>query len=165
MIKYCKDKWNKNKDILEEALKYDSTLNTCDYDYLLKLVVENILNADSNDHEYTWDSKKITIIDNGDYQGTLLFLIPAETYQPCEYDYLMTYVGYGSCSGCDTLQAIRSSWNYEELPTELQTERQMKDYMTLCKDMVCNMIKPYNTGWRSNTDFEPVEEKGVENDC
>ncbi|MBR5004605.1 MAG: hypothetical protein IKY14_04010 [Erysipelotrichaceae bacterium] len=159
MIKYCVKKWDKNKDKLKKVLEKDTTLNVCDYNYLLKLVVENILNDENSGYSYTWDSNRITIIDNGDYQGTLLFLIPNKTYQPCEYDYLMTYVGYGSCSGCDTLQAIQS-WHGDKEPP---TKEQLKDFMLLCKDMVCNMIKPYNEGWRNNTDFEPVKEKDVEN--
>lgn len=152
MIKYCIEKWNKNKKKLEDVLREDTTLNSCDYDYLVKLVVENILNDETNGYEDTWDSKKITTIDNGDYQGTLLFLIPNATYQPSEYDYLMTYVGYGSCSVCDTLQGIQS-WDDVK-----PTEQQLKDFMALCKDLVCNMIKPYNAGWRNEEEFEPVQE-------
>lgn len=68
----------------------------------------------------------------------------------CEYEYLMTYVGYGSCSGCDTLQAI------QECGENIPTPEQLKDFMSLCKDLVTNMIKPYNTGWRATSDFEPV---------
>lgn len=157
MIKYCLKKWDKNKENLEDVLREDRNLNSCDYEYLVKLVVENILNDEENEYCDTWDSSKITTIDDGDYQGTLLFLIPTKTYQPCEYEYLMTYVGYGSCCGCDTLQSIQS-WK-EEQPTE----EQLKCFIALCKDIVCNMIKPYNTGWRSNEDYEPVVEKDVLN--
>jgi hypothetical protein len=153
MIKYCKEKWDKNKKKLEDVLREDTALNSCDYDYLVKLVVENILNDETNDYGDTWDSKNITTVDNGDYQGTQLFLIPLKTYQPSEYEYLMTYVGYGSCSGCDTLQAIQC-W-YDKKPTE----EQVKDFMNLCKDLVCNMIKPYNCGWRNEEMFEDVKEK------
>ena len=116
----------------------------------MEKVVEVILN---NGDDKTWDVGNITEIDNGDYQGTLLYLIPRDTYQPSEYDYLMTYVNYGSCSGCDTLQAIQ---NYEK---EEITEGQLKDFMSLCKDLICCMIKPYNCGWREEEEFLPVEVK------
>lgn len=152
MLKYCLRKWDKNKSKLEEALKNDGCLNSCDYLYLLKITVETIFNTGNEYSSEDWDIEKITQIDNGDYQGTLLFLIPSKTYQPSESEYLMTFVGYGSCSGCDTLLDIQS-WHYEGLPTE----QQLKDYMTLCRDMVCNIIKPYNSGWRNNEDFEQVE--------
>lgn len=154
MIKYCLDKWNHNKNLLRKALQEDATLNDCDYTYLVKLVVKYILNEGEKIpycYDY-WDEENITTIDNGNYQGTLLWLIPKETYQPCESEYLMTYCSYGSCSGCDTLLAIQ---NWRE---GLLTEEQIKDFMTLCKDLVCNMIKPYNCGWRNEDEFKPVEE-------
>ena len=153
MLKYCLDKWNQNKGLLEEQLKKDTTLNSCDCDYvdLVKLIVDFILNPGV---DIKWNSDEITVVDNGDYQGTQLFLIPRMTYQPSEYEYLMTYVGYGSCSGCDTLQAIH---DYSENPL---TEEQVKDFMTLCKDLLTNMVKPYNAGWRHEEDFVEVTLKG-----
>ena len=155
MIKYCLDKWNEHKDKLEAALRKDTKLNDCDYTYLVELVVKYILNGESagkSDYAYDgWDHKKITTIDNGDYQGTILWLIPMKTYQPEEYEYLMTYCGYGSCSGCDTLKSIQ---NWDEKPP---TKTQLKDYMALCKDLVCNMIKPYNCGWREEEEFKPMK--------
>lgn len=50
------------------------------------------------------DPERVTVIDHGEYQGTLLFILGAEGYQPSDY-WAVAY-GYGSCSGCDTLQAI-----------------------------------------------------------
>lgn len=154
MLKYCLTKWDQNKKLLEERLKNDSTLNSYYYDDLVKLVVDYILNdggPTSETYKPKWDCDHITVIDNGKYQGTLLFLIPLKTYQPSEDEYLMTYVGYGSCSGCDTLQAIQG-WSEKVL-----TEKQVKDFMILCKDLLTNMIKPYNYGWRFDKDFEEVE--------
>ncbi len=151
MIKYCLDKWEKNHEKLKAALENDRKLYTCEYKYLVEKVVDYILNDDSNEYSDTWDSKNITVIDDGHYQGTQLFLIPADTYQPSEFEYLMTYVSYGSCSGCDTLLSIQS-WN-DDPPTP----QQLKDYMTLCKDLVTNMIKPYNCGWREEDEFKTVE--------
>lgn len=155
MLRYCLDKWNKYSKDLEEVLKKDKSLNSCEYIYLVKMVVNHVLNGGCEDEYEVWDSEKITTVDNGDYQGTLLFLIPKKTYQPSEYEYLITYVGYGSCSGCDTLQAIQS-WD-DTIPTE----QQLKDYMTLCRDLVCNIVKPYNSGWRNEAEFEVVEVEGI----
>lgn len=129
MIKYCLDCWNKNQQSLREQLEKDASLNSCEYEYLVKLVTRYILGKE-------WDAENIIVVDNGDYQGTLLFLIPRDTYQPSEDEYLMTYVGYGSCSGCDTLQAI------QECGENIPTPEQLKDFMSLCKDLVTNMIKP-----------------------
>lgn len=153
MIKYCLGKWEKNKDTLKENLSKDPALDDCNYLYLVKKVVTMILNDGSDDG---WDGEKwsvddITEIDNGDYCGTLLYLIPRDTYQPSEHDYLMAYVGYGSCSGCDTLLEIQSY--YED---DFKEDR-LRDYMALCKDIVCSIIKPYNSGWRYSDEFEQVE--------
>lgn len=148
MLKYCLRKWDENKKKLEEELLKDPDLNTCEYKHIVEKVVEIILNTNEKE---LWNSAAITEIDDGNYQGTLLFLIPRKTYQPFEYEYLMTYVGYGSCSGCDTLQAI------QEFGKGLISEDQLKDFMTLCKDIITNMVKPYNSGWRNAEEFTEVE--------
>ena len=152
MIKYCMKKWDENKDKLEAALRSGTTWNGCCYFDLVKLVVNQILNNGSDDYDaYKWSADQITEIDDGDYQGTLIYVIPLSTYQPSESEYLMTYVWYGSCSGCDTLLAIQ---NYDD-GSKLD-DSQVRDFMALCKDIVSNMIKPYNTGWRASEEFDPV---------
>lgn len=139
MLKYCLRKWDENKNILEKELRRDTTLNTCEYVDLVKLLVTHVLNQGTNDG-LIWDTDNITVVDNGDYQGTQLFFIPLATYQPTEYEYLLTFVDYGSCPGCDTLQEIQYCGE------KLLTENQVKDFMTLCKDLLTNMIKPYSYG-------------------
>lgn len=158
MIKFCKDQWNANKERLEAALRDDTTLNNCDYKYLLYLVVNHILNPGAEIFE-EWSSDNITVVDNGDYQGTLMFLIPRDIYQPSANDYLMTFVEYGSCSVCDALMSIQEKhWHDGAKPTD----EQLKDYMTLCKDLVMNMIRLYNYGWRYDKKYAPVEEEPSE---
>ena len=141
MIRYCLDAWNKNENKLEQVYKTTSGWNECEYIDIVKCVVDCMFSE--------WDFKSITQIDNGDYQGTLLFLIPRNTYQPSEYDYLITYVGYGSCSGCDTLLSIQNSENCAYL-----NKQQIKDFMTLSKDIVMNMRRLYNEGWRYDEAYE-----------
>ena len=89
--------------------------------------------------------------DNGDYQGTLLYIIPFDKYQPEEYEYLMTFINYGSCSACDTLLSIQ---DYGE---EKLTDDQVKDFMKLCKDILMNTIKPYNSGWQHTDKYDEAE--------
>lgn len=154
MIKYCVEKWDKNKGKLEAKLREGTSWNACEYSDLVKLVVEEVLN-DGEKSMYDddkWNASKITEVDDGDYQGTLIYLIPRDTYQPSASDYLMTYVWYGSCSGCDALKAIQD-WG-----SGLLTEQQVKDFMALCKDLITGMIMPYNTGWRYSEEFEPCEQ-------
>ena len=148
MLKYCRDKWDKNEKLLEKALNYLSYKELYDLRYvdLVKLVVKWILNDGKDDNSGYWNCVKITCIDDGDYEGTQLYLIPKNTFQPSEYEYLMTYVGYGSCSGCDTLLSIQ----YEE--------NNIKEFVQLCRDIICNIVKPYNCGWRNEEEFNIVEE-------
>ena len=158
MIKYCIEKWDKNKDLLRSALNNNELLNHVlnknendpleylEYKDLVKLTVMFILN-DENE----WSANKIKEIDDGDNQGTLLYLIPEDTYQPDSSEYLMTFVEYGSCSGCDTLQRIQCF-----LDTKSR-DKSIDDLMNLCKDLICNMIKPYNTGWRHDERFDTIQ--------
>ena len=150
MLKYCLRKWEENKKALEENLRSDPTLNSCCYSDLLEKVTDIILNGGEKEKYEKWDSEHITMIDNGEYGGTLLFLIP-RGFVPAEYDYLMTYVGYGSCSVCDTLQSIQN-WKGGKL-----NDKQVEDFMTLCRHLVCSMVKPYNNGWRNEEEFEEVQ--------
>lgn len=155
MLKIIVSHWDKNKDKLRSILAERTDLNSVNYKDLVKLTFETIYNNGLdglNADYYSLDLDKIHVIDDGDYQGTLLFLIPFNSYQPCEYEYLMTYVGYGSCSVCDTLQAIQ---DYGE---EKLTDQQVEDFMKLCKDILTNTIKPYNGGWRQTELFEQIEE-------
>lgn len=161
MLKFCVNQWDKNKNKLEEDIKKNiKEYNEYTYKDLVKKVVELILNDEDNDWDDKWDAENITEIDNGDYQGTLLYMIPLKTYQPSEYEYLMTYVGYGSCSGCDTLQNIQMGYYNNEDEEEKQKEinRFIKDMMKLCLDLLQNIVKPYNCGWRSNDKYIHVED-------
>ena len=76
------------------------------------------------------DPERVHEIDDGDYQGTLVYVIGEEGYQPSEY--ITARVFYGSCSGCDTLQAIHG--DSDDPPTP----EQVTDYITLAHHMVCS---------------------------
>lgn len=147
MIKYAVRQWNNNKELLENALKtmQSSKKLPVDYEELLKLVIQKVFNVDS---DYTW-SENITIIDDGDCQGTLLLSIHLDTYQPSPEDYLLTFVYYGSCGCCDALMGAYDNTDKES---------QIKDLMLICKDLVCNMVIPFGNGWRGNPDFEHCED-------
>lgn len=73
------------------------------YAEIVKAVVEMLQEHD----EYECpDPKRIHEIDDGDHQGTLLYVIAQGGYQPSKYWYVK--VSYGSCSVCDTLKSLRS---------------------------------------------------------
>lgn len=153
MLKIIVEKWDKNKDKLKEVFETHKGFNGCDYKEIVNVVFDIIYNDNEDFSRDRLDLENLTEIDNGDYQGTLIYLIPFATYQPSESEYLMTYVGYGSCSGCDTLQAIQEYGGCDENLTETQ----VKDFMQLAKDILQNTIKPYNYGWRKDERFEQIE--------
>lgn len=130
MITELINQWEANKHKLEEYFRNNKQEEYCGtYKSILQKTFELVITqADEYD---SWDYENITVIDNGDYQGTQLFLIPKKTYQPTVEDYLITHNEYGSCSGCDTLLGI-GFCNDDELPSE----EQVKEYMTLALHIV-----------------------------
>lgn len=98
-----------------------------DYTAIVRAVIEVVAAGE----EWDWnapDPERIHLIDDGDYQGTLVFVIGAKGYQPSTYWYVK--VGYGSCSGCDTLESIR---NYD---SGAPSDSQVSEYMTLALHVV-----------------------------
>lgn len=93
-----------------------------------KDVVKAVVNLFYDENEFDKpDPSRIYEIDDGDYQGTLVFIIGASGYQPDDYWYVK--VGYGSCSGCDTLQACSCVEDYMTLALHIvQGLKKMEDY-------------------------------------
>lgn len=146
MIRTLTKKWEANKQFLlkrlkEEQQKEDFEYN-CTYEYLLKLLIEevynrdlggNSLDLDYKDFDYddydTYDANKIVKIDYGQYQGTLILCFPKNTYQPSANETYYTIVEYGSCSGCDALLHVL----YLE-----EGEKKAKLLLELCLHMLQN---------------------------
>lgn len=122
--------WEENKSKLEDYFKNTPQSGYSSYTAIVEKIIELILNKGDEFEQY---STKIDVIDHGDYQGTNLFIIHKDTYQPGISDYLITHNSYGSCSGCDTLQSIH------EYGDGLPNESQIKDYMTLSLHLVQRM--------------------------
>ena len=97
-----------------------------DYKEVVRAVVQ-MLAAASNDYDKP-DPERIHEIDDGDYQGTLVYVIGGSGYQPSRYWYVK--VGYGSCSVCDTLQGIC------DYSSEPPNDTQVSEYMTLALHIV-----------------------------
>lgn len=155
MIKYALKKWDENKEVLRNTIQQTekNMRSAWDYEEIVKLTCHCIFNENVSDEDPMINVDGITMIDNGSYQGTLLFMLPFDVDQPAEYEYLMTYVGYGSCSGCDTLQRIQADDEDDD-----ETEKDLVDsYLSICKDIVSNTIRPYNQGWRNNGMFDSVD--------
>ena len=124
--------WDVNKNKLKEYLSTHNQSEYSTYKDLVKLLFELIINPETEhvsgllEYGAKFDTEHITIIDDGDYSGTQIFILHKDTYEPYIDDYISTHVYYGSCSGCDTLLGIS---NYED---GIPSEEQVDGYMTLC---------------------------------
>jgi hypothetical protein len=127
MIQEFVDRYMAKKDLLAATF----TKHPGDYKELVKNVISVITDEDDWG-QYNPDPERIHEIDDGDYQGTYVYVIAAKGYQPSNYWYVK--VSYGSCSGCDTLQSIQygpSDWDNDR-----PSDEQIKDYMTLALHIV-----------------------------
>lgn len=141
MIKYALECLNRSeKDLKRELKNILSTRSAITYELLIETIVKTCF------PEYSPD--KITILDDCDYDGTIMAIFSREIFCPNCSDYLMTYIDYGSCSACDTLFYIMDC-----------SENKEKDLYKLCVDIISNTIKPYNFGWRYDPNYDPVEYK------
>jgi hypothetical protein len=125
MIKKFVEKWNRYKENLENYFRNTKQEEYQDYEDIVKALFKNVINQGETDHWNKFNIEEMTLIDDGDYQGTQIFIIPLDTYQPNIEDYVVTNTYYGSCSGCDTLLAIN------EFSSGLPSEEQIHDYMML----------------------------------
>ena len=94
-------------------------------------VVKPVIRILNESHKWYWpDPDRIHEINEGDYQGTLVYVIASHGYQPSTYWYVR--VGYGSCSGCDTLEAIKDYLTHSKPPND----EQVAQYMNLALRVV-----------------------------
>ncbi len=132
MITDIIQKWEENKSKLEEYFKNTEQKEYSEYKTIVKKIFELVVNT-SIDRDDNFDINGMTVIDDGDYQGTQIFIVHKDTYQPSVGDYVVTDTYYGSCSGCDTLQAIS---DYDD---GRPSESQLKEYMALALHLVQKM--------------------------
>jgi hypothetical protein len=130
VIKEFVDAYMKNK---EELIAVFSAAHPSTYTDIVKSVVQILSSCAGQEWDDRPDPERIHVIDDGDYQGTLVYVIAEQGYQPSTYWYVR--ISYGSCSGCDTLGAIRC---YGDGP---QSGEQVAQYMTLALHIVQQMKK------------------------
>lgn len=117
MIKEFVKAWDKyNKDLLDKFIKEPPS----GYEEIVKDLVNVVINpylTDSKNREEIkyplsegLDVKRMTTIDDGDYQGTTIYVVPCDTSQPGECEYYVTNNYYGSCSGCDAFLSISDTY-------------------------------------------------------
>ena len=125
MIKKFVERWEEKKHLVEAEFREAHPRN---YGEIVETIISSLFLEGEYDDP---DPGRITEIDDGDYQGTLLYVIASNAYQPHVYWAVKVY--YGSCSGCDTLEGIRG---YRDGPPD---ENQVKDYMALALHIVQNL--------------------------
>ena len=110
----------------EAAIKKElASQNYWSYGSLVEMLIKHL---HDDDYHRSVDPERITVIDHGHYQGTLVYIIGCTGYQPSTYYSIK--VSYGSCSGCDTICGINE---------DDDRDRAINDYFTLMLHMVQEM--------------------------
>ena len=128
MDKVLVDKWNERNVQVKNAITALLEDNGWGITYtnILKVTLQ-VMFEDDYDEGYGYPNyENIHVIDDGDYQGMLLFIVPEYGYQPSVYWKFTVF--YGSCSYCDTLQSI--------LEDNDDKDQQIMDLMTLALHMI-----------------------------
>lgn len=124
--------WEENKHLLRQEFE---KAHPEEYIDIVRGVIKIIT---KEEHGHDLDPNRIHQIDDGEYQGTLVFVIAATGYQPWDYWYVK--VSYGSCSGCDTLMSIQDGFNWGE-DNRKPNKQQVDDYMTLALHILQGLKK------------------------
>lgn len=140
MIKRFVQRWEQRKEYAEAAF---AATHPEGYADVVRVVVEAL-----NDTDDGWwpDPNRIAEIDHGDYQGTVMYVIGERGYHP--HVYWAVAVGYGSCSGCDTLQSIQAL----RFDADQPTPEQVKQYMMLALDIVRGLRQISGYVWDETTE-------------
>jgi len=118
IIRPFAQKFDKAREALAEKYRKKAPES---YEAIVQDVVEIVLDKSATIHK---------VVD-GDYQGTLVFVV-------CYYtDHYAVCVDYGSCSGCDTLEAIDEEGTWGDSPTY----DQVRQYVLLALHIVQKMKK------------------------
>jgi len=121
MIKAFVDAWFENRDKVHAHFESRPPQG---YRDIVQAVVGVL--GDAKDMRGTPDPERIHEINDGGYQGTLVYVIGDTGYQPYRYWYVR--VSYGSCSGCDALEAANDTDDYMTLALHIvQGLREMGD--------------------------------------
>ena len=130
MIEQFTKRWFSHNHIVREQFEKELPHSYSD-------IVEAVITMLHDEDEYaSIDPERIHKIDDGNYQGTLVYVIGESGYQPSTYWYVK--VEYGSCSGCDTLENILSGDYGHETQEEADAWKKnaINELMTLALHIV-----------------------------
>lgn len=125
-------RWEANKEHLREYLQTNPQSEYNEYEKLVGILVRECLNYELKEGDWKL-AADFNVIDHGEYQGTQIFLLHKDTYQPSENQYYVFDNYYGSCSGCDTLQGI------SQYDSKVPSDGQLDAYMSLLLHMIQRM--------------------------
>lgn len=128
MIPYVVKQWEENKHKLEEYFSTTDQDEYSDYESIVRKLFE--LCITKSRYGSKWDLSNMSVVSNNHYTGTLVFILHPKLPDLDISDFIMTHTDYGTCSGCDVLEGIRSYGR------GLPSESQVKQYMTLALHLV-----------------------------
>lgn len=131
MIKEFVQRWEARKHELEADFRKEHVDSYFD---LVRKVTQIVTTDNYSYDEGAPDPERIHEINDGYYQGTLLYVIAEKGYQPRTY--YSVFIDYGSCSGCDTLQSICDMPWHNNDGNKSPTDSQVQQYMTLALHIV-----------------------------
>lgn len=134
MIQKFVDSWFKKEAVTRAWFNENPAT---EYIHIVRAAINAITDTDEGGWNPTPDPVRINEIDDGNYQGTLVYVIGETGYQPSRYWYVR--VSYGSCSGCDTLARI-NGWGYwgdDDAPRQSEEKAaRVAGYMTLALHII-----------------------------
>lgn len=136
MISRFIQRYEERKAKLEALLRKQQPSS---YLEIFKMLIETISDREDGLYDREPDVGRIDCLDHGHYQGTLVFIVAACGYQPSTY--WATTVSYGSCSVCDTLEALRGWYDNEEPYETCVKKEEIEGYMTLALHLLQNLRK------------------------
>lgn len=135
--------WDAYKNNLSEYIASHRQEEYNSYEKIVKMLFEQVINPYMKiHHSNLFELEMLHEIDDGDHSGTLLYIIPQQgrLNEPEPWEYVITYVYYGSCSGCDALMHIS---NYDD---DLPDAEQVEEYTKLCLDILQHCKYPFRYG-------------------
>ena len=131
MINSIIEQWDLNKHNLKQHFESTDQREYWSYKKILELIFDLvILKVDKDDVSFTIQKENIRTIDDGEYEGTLIYIIPIDRPFIDVSDYLITDNYYGSCSWCDILLSISGC------ESKKPNEEQVRQYMTIALHLV-----------------------------
>lgn len=121
------ERWEKKKAHLKQCLINQEPE---DYKDLFKKVIKEVLARDTDYVDVTMDyadpdEERITVIDHGYYNGTIVFVVAETGCQP-EMHWVLK-MSYGSCGLCDTFKSVYECTDFN---------KRINGYMKLALHMI-----------------------------